>query len=251
VVPVARHDFVSLIDTNQLARFGLNADATRDTNSISEKWEAITLVPLNDPSAPDDHLMLVGNDNDFKAAVVYHNGVPVGTNTVAVDTMVLAWRVTLPGYEGPLVPKFRTRPAPFAGGMGTGVNLNAGVVADPAIAYQWFRDGSAIPGATNANFSLGSLQSTNVGNYQLVATTAFGSVTNTVPVAIAESGLFAGVTLDGPAGARYSLQFLDTLGATNNWQSLTNLSHPGGRQFYLDLNSPGAARRFFRAVPTP
>lgn len=252
VTPIARHDFVSIIDTNQLARFGLNADATRDTNSLSEKWEALTLVPLNDAAAPDDFLLLAGNDNDFKASVVYHNGVPVGTNAVVLDTMLLAWRVTLPGYEGPLVPKFRTRPAPFAGGTGSGVNLIAGLVADAdAIAYQWFRDGVAIPGATNANFSLGSLQSTNVGNYELVATAPFGSVTNTVPVAIAESGQFAGIALEGPAGARYSLQFLNALGATNTWQSLTNLNHPGGRQFYLDLNSPGAARRFFRVVPTP
>ena len=251
VTPIARHDFVSIIDTNQLARFGLNADATRDTNSISEKWEAVTLVPLNDPAAPDDFLMLVGNDNDFKAPVVYHNGVAVGTNAVTLDTMLLAWRVTLPGYEGPLVPKFKARPLPFAGDTGSGVNLNAGLVADGSITYQWFRDGNLIPGATGPNFNIGSLQSTNVGNYQLVATTAFGSITNTVPVAITEAGQFAGIALDGPAGARVALQFIDTLGATNQWQSLTNVNHPGGRQFYLDLNSPGAARRFFRAVPTP
>ena len=251
VVPVARHDFVSIIDTNQLARFGLNASATRDTNSISEKWEAVTLVPLNDPAAPDDFLLLVGNDNDFKAPVVYHNGVPVGTNVVILDTMLLAWRVTLPGYDGPLVPKFRSVPAAFAGGTGTGVNLNAGAVADDSISYQWYRDGNLIAGATSATYNLGSLQSTNVGNYQLVATTAFGSVTNTIPVAIAESGMFAGVALNGPVGARYSLQFLDQLGATNNWQVMTNLNHPGGRQFYLDLTSPAATRRFFRAVPTP
>jgi len=131
------------------------------------------------------------------------------------------------------------------------VNLNAGLVADGSITYQWFRDGNLISGATGPNFNIGSLQSTNVGNYQLVATTAFGSITNTVPVAIAESGQFAGIALDGPAGARVALQFIDTLGATNQWQSLTNLNHPGGRQFYFDLNSPGAARRFFRAVPTP
>lgn len=252
VTPIARHDFVSIIDTNQLARFGLNADATRDTNSISEKWEALTLVPLNDPAAPDDFLLLAGNDNDFKASVVYHNGVAVGTNTVVLDTMLLAWRVTLPGYEGPLVPKFRNRPAPFAGGTGSGVNLNAGVVADAdAIAYQWYRDGVAIPGATGPNFNIGALQSTNVGNYALVAITPFGSVTNTVPVAIAETAHFAGVALDGPANTRVALQFLDVLGGTNQWQTLTNLNHAGGRQFYLDLNSPGAARRFFRAVPTP
>jgi hypothetical protein len=35
----------------------------------------------------------VGNDNDFRAPVVYHNGQPVGTNTIFSDNMLLAFRV--------------------------------------------------------------------------------------------------------------------------------------------------------------
>jgi hypothetical protein len=44
----------------------------------------------------------VGNDNDFKAGTVIHNGQIVGSNAVTLDTMVLAWRVTLPGYHSNL-----------------------------------------------------------------------------------------------------------------------------------------------------
>ena len=98
VAPMARQDFVDLLDTVQLAKFNLNISTNQDQNTISEKWEALGLIPLKDPARPDDFLLLVGNDNDFKAPIVYHNGVAVGTNDVAVDNMLLAYRVTLPGY---------------------------------------------------------------------------------------------------------------------------------------------------------
>jgi len=101
VVAVATHDLVDLLDTAQLAKFGLNvkSHAASDNNTIGEKWEGLAVVPLNDSSAPDDYLLLVGNDNDFKAATVIHNGQVVGTNTATLDNILLAWRVTLPGYQ--------------------------------------------------------------------------------------------------------------------------------------------------------
>ena len=94
--PVVRKDFIDMLDIAQLARFGLNVNSTHDTNTISEKWEALAALPLGDARNPDDYLLLVGNDNDFKAPITYQNGRPVATNVVSVDTMLLAYRVTLP-----------------------------------------------------------------------------------------------------------------------------------------------------------
>jgi hypothetical protein len=94
VVAVASRDLVDLLNTSQLTKFGLNAASTnQNINTVSEKWEALGVLPLNDPLAPNDYLLLVGNDNDFRAPVVYHNGQPVGTNTVFSDNMLLAFRV--------------------------------------------------------------------------------------------------------------------------------------------------------------
>lgn len=101
---VQRQDFVDLLDAGQLAKFGLNTSTNQDQNSLSEKWEGMAIIPLKDPAQPDDYLLLLGNDNDFKSEVVYHNGVPVGTNTVTVDIMILAYRVTLPGVGSPRKP---------------------------------------------------------------------------------------------------------------------------------------------------
>ena len=94
VVAVTSRDLVDMLNTSQLAKFGLNAaPSNQNMNTLSEKWEAMAVIPLNDPMAPNDYLLLVGNDNDFRAPFVYHNGVIVGTNTVFADNMLLAFRI--------------------------------------------------------------------------------------------------------------------------------------------------------------
>jgi len=93
LVPAARRELVDLVDRTQLAKFGLNVSTNWDNNTMCEKWEGLAVIPLNDPSAPNDYLLLVGNDNDFKAPLVYHNGTVVGTNQVTIDNMLLAFRV--------------------------------------------------------------------------------------------------------------------------------------------------------------
>jgi hypothetical protein len=119
VVPVTRQALVDMLDSVALAKFGLNLKATdSDTNTLAEKWEGLTVMPLNDAAFPDDVLLLVGCDNDFRAATVYHNGVEVGTNSTVTDHMILAWRVTLPGLAYNAVPELRMEPRP------TGVRLS-------------------------------------------------------------------------------------------------------------------------------
>ena len=97
IAPVARLDLVQLITTNELARFSLNLNTNKDANTLSEKWEGLGLIPLGEPTAPDDFLVLVANDNDFVATNIYQNGVFVGTNALTIDNMFLAYRVSLPG----------------------------------------------------------------------------------------------------------------------------------------------------------
>jgi hypothetical protein len=94
IVPVVSRDLVDLLNATQLAKFGLNlAPSNQNINTLSEKWEGLGVVPLNDPAAPNDYLLLIGNDNDFRAPVVYHNGQPVGTNAFGSDNVLLAYRI--------------------------------------------------------------------------------------------------------------------------------------------------------------
>jgi hypothetical protein len=93
IVPVARKDLVDFADSKQLAKFGLNVKTNWDNNTLCEKWEGLGVIPLNDPAAPNDYLIIIGNDNDFKAPLVYHNGQVVGTNDITIDNMMLAFRI--------------------------------------------------------------------------------------------------------------------------------------------------------------
>jgi hypothetical protein len=47
-------------------------------------------------------------------------------------------------------------------------------------AYQWLFNSNSIAGATNITFTINNAQSTNAGNYQVIVTNSFGSVTSRV-----------------------------------------------------------------------
>jgi hypothetical protein len=96
ITPAASQVLVNMLNTTQLRKFGMNIDnPNADDLTLGEKWEAMTLVPALDPSAPNDAFLFIGNDNDF----LTRKGVMKGTNYDAGltnDTMVLAYRLTLP-----------------------------------------------------------------------------------------------------------------------------------------------------------
>jgi len=80
----------------ELAKFGLNLNtAPGDTNTISEKWEAMGLVPVGDGSG--EYFLFVGNDNDFQTGTGKYldaNGALQSYDAgLENDTMVLAYRV--------------------------------------------------------------------------------------------------------------------------------------------------------------
>lgn len=96
ITPASRTEFISLNTGSDLAKFGLKNGPTDDTNNLSEKWEALALVPALDPYAPQDFFLFVGNDNDFQTTQGFHDGAAYAA-TVENDSMVLVYRITLPG----------------------------------------------------------------------------------------------------------------------------------------------------------
>ncbi|MBL9205442.1 MAG: esterase-like activity of phytase family protein [Opitutaceae bacterium] len=96
ITPATRTEFISLNVASDLAKFGLKNGPTDDANNLSEKWEALALVPALDPYAPQDFYLFVGNDNDFQTTQGFHDGAAYAA-AVENDTMVLVYRITLPG----------------------------------------------------------------------------------------------------------------------------------------------------------
>ncbi|WP_246623304.1 esterase-like activity of phytase family protein [Sphingomonas colocasiae] len=93
IVPAARVELVNLLNPAQLARFGLDIDA------LSEKWEALDLVPALDPDHPDDHFLIVGNDNDFIARHCRMSGRSCDS-AIDNDSRILLYRLRLPRTAG-------------------------------------------------------------------------------------------------------------------------------------------------------
>jgi phosphodiesterase/alkaline phosphatase D-like protein/2',3'-cyclic-nucleotide 2'-phosphodiesterase (5'-nucleotidase family) len=103
VRPIAWTEALNLIGsltpgTADVAKFGLNLNGGNgDINTICEKWEALAMVPANDPVYPNDYFLFVGNDNDFLSATGKYMD---ATGTIQSydaglenDTIVLAYRV--------------------------------------------------------------------------------------------------------------------------------------------------------------
>ncbi|MCU1386620.1 MAG: hypothetical protein JWL71_5317, partial [Acidobacteria bacterium] len=93
IVPVKMTDFLDLNDNAQLGRFGLHNGEPSDSHDLYEKWESMALGPTGKPG---EYILLVGSDNDF----ITQHGHMAGKDyrdaaSADVDTLVLAWRVTL------------------------------------------------------------------------------------------------------------------------------------------------------------
>ena len=63
---------------------------------------------------------------------------------------------------------------------GTNLILRAFVDGNPPLFYQWQLDGSPLETATNASLVLPNVQAANAGEYSIIASNAFGTITNIV-----------------------------------------------------------------------
>lgn len=89
IVPARWTEFVNMLNPEQLARFGLSVDA------LSEKWEAMDIVPALDLEHPADHFLLVGNDNDFITRRCLMSGEQCNSG-LDNDNRILVYRISLP-----------------------------------------------------------------------------------------------------------------------------------------------------------
>jgi hypothetical protein len=97
--PATWTSLVDLVDPQQLRRAGLSVRRGDDgLDQVSEKWEAMDLVPVLDPEHPYDWFLLVGNDNDFMARHCVMDGHACNA-PIDNDNRILVFRLTLPGMR--------------------------------------------------------------------------------------------------------------------------------------------------------
>jgi len=96
---------------------------------------------------------------------------------------------------------------------GSNATFNVTVTGTPILAYQWYFDGDAISGATATNYDLTSITTNNAGDYTVIITNFYGSITSSVAtlafsVANPASNL---ASSENPAGFLDGISFTATL----------------------------------------
>jgi hypothetical protein len=136
----------------------------------------------------------------------------------------------------------------------SGFSLSMPATGSEPLTYQWRWNGNDISGANSPTFTLPQGTVTNAGNYDVVISNPYGSVTSSVVAAsfFGDLRFYAAPTLAGGVGSSYRVDYADVIGGvTNAWQVLTNITLPHSPYLVIDPGSPGQNQRFYRAVPLP
>jgi len=130
------------------------------------------------------HDMVIGGVGDYLTSRLFDGEVA----EVAVFTNVLtAADVQTLYYAGELLPTISSEPSALTLGLGTSGTLSATVQGNPTLVYQWYQGTTKltdvsgnISGSATATLAITNIQVSNGGNYSLVVTNTYGSITSTV-----------------------------------------------------------------------
>ncbi|MBI3879072.1 MAG: immunoglobulin domain-containing protein [Verrucomicrobia bacterium] len=149
-------------------------------------------------------------------------------------------------------PAITVQPLSQTLSSGGNVTLSAGVSGSAPFTYQWLLNATNIAGATNATLTLTNFGAGQAGLYTLFVSNSVGSVTSAgATLTVFDIHTYAGLTIAGPVGANYRIDYRNDLVNTNNWLVLTNITLPSSPYLYIDLESPVIPKRFYRSVLLP
>ncbi|HVU24146.1 MAG TPA: chitobiase/beta-hexosaminidase C-terminal domain-containing protein [Opitutus sp.] len=110
-------------------------------------------------------------------------------------------------------PAITTQPAAQTATVGDPVTFNVVATGDPAPAYQWQKDGTAIPDATGATLTLDHVTTADAGDYTVVVSNSAGSATSdgaTLAVDKADAAVTFGATVFTYDGAPHPVDVTTT-----------------------------------------
>lgn len=117
----------------------------------------------------------------------------------------------LGGWNPSVAPTIETSPASTSAVAGTTAQLSVLANGAPPPAIQWFKDGVAIAGATDATLILPNVSTTAAGNYYATATGGGTVVTSAVAALTVNRGAYAGTYFGtlGTGGGTFALYVRD------------------------------------------
>ena len=148
------------------------------------------------------------------------DGVHLNTTDETLWTTAIWAEMAAPLVYGYSVPTFLAQPASISALEGDRVRLAVSATG-PALAYQWFRDGVAVPGATSSFLVLDTLSSANTGTYTVQITS------NNGPAIASATAVVAFTPPPASATRRVRLDFGPTATANpsngEHWNQITRL----------------------------
>ncbi len=148
-----------------------------------------------------------------------------------------------------------TAPAPQVVGPGAMVTLQMQMSASEPLSYQWLHNGMPIPGATNATYALPGMNITNAGQYTVMVRNAMGTVASASAAVSMFNMQFTNgmpqLMVAAPVGSHFEIDYCDRLGASSNWQNMTNFTMMGSMNQMSDTPPQGTMARFYRAIMLP
>jgi alpha-tubulin suppressor-like RCC1 family protein len=158
-------------------------------------------------------------------------------------------------------PIFQLEPVGASVYLGDSTNLQAVVIGAVPLSYQWYFQDAMVPDATNSTLSFSNLTAAQSGDYFLVASNDFGSLTSIgVQLTVADSkpiissqpmsqGIYPGgtatfqVTANGnkPLAYQWSLNGTPILNATNNTLLVTNATTADLGTYFVAISNPAGS----------
>src|SRR5206468_2508450 len=125
-------------------------------------------APLDGATNASYNIANVQTNHEGEYFVVVTNSSGSATSAVASLTVLTA------------LLDITVQPQDSTNTMGTAATFGVTTEGVEPISYQWWKDGTPLPGQTNDSLSLTSLELDDAGGYSVVVTNTYGSVTSVV-----------------------------------------------------------------------
>ncbi|HLX69458.1 MAG TPA: LamG-like jellyroll fold domain-containing protein, partial [Verrucomicrobiae bacterium] len=119
-------------------------------------------------------------------------------------------------YGTNTAPVFLSQPQPVTVAVGDPASFSAQVEGSLPITFQWFKNGVAIPNATNATLSFGKTALIDTGTYQLTASNFTSSNSSPVSLTVLPPITFANATNGLVMHLKFDGDYSDATGRGNN-----------------------------------
>lgn len=168
------------------------------------------------------------------------------TNSVGMATSSEA-TLTLP-----TPPLITTQPGTQVTTIGGQAVYRVQVSGSQPMAYQWYRDGHAITGGTDATLTIPSATIGDLGFYVVAITNGAGGViSQAAALWLNDLKMYAGVNVYGPVGGSVKVDYTTNLAEPYTWLPLQGLTIATNPTVIIDFGSSDQAKRFYRTVPVP